>query len=622
MKKLTKRGGNMLHKFENIAIFLLILTITFISCLYINQQTKTINNHSTITTSIHDNIYTIQNIDSQDNNYHFNFNNPDHHELSLLIERAKPFELYINQQLIFQYLSNDTYQRTHIIEIPLSIINEERLDFKLQLKENTQNDAIGRKQPIIFIGGNRKINQYAQLSYGLIMLYIGVYFIICLLSIILFYYKRTETYLFMLSIISFIELCKTFIGSSIELLPFSETTGIHLLSLFYLISSILCALTSVYLVKQFLDTKIQEYLKPKYTLTFSVLYFLITYYSPYALSILLHYLLVILLIYLLYHCEANGKKDVTIILIAYAILEGLQTYTYLAFDNSMISISKDITIYILPQLGSLICTVLFMFIVSRRFANKFNESDHLVQKLNQVNQQLDITVEQRTKELKEEQGQRHQLMMNIFHDLRSPVFILSEYIRRLELSNPKEGELLNSMKLRVSYLSSLIEDLFTIAKLESKQVIFDFDDVRMKDLLDHAVQDFQNQANIRQIQLQYSGCPDVLIWGDHVRLQQAIHNIIINGLIYTPEQGKLTILCETKQDQLKIKIQDNGIGIPEENLPHIFTRYYKQNSTNKKSTGLGLSIAHDLIEIHHGKIEVESKINEGTTFTITLPMNE
>lgn len=612
----------MLHKFENIAIFLLILTITFISCLYINQQTKTINNHSTITTSIHDNIYTIQNIDSQDNNYHFNFNNPDHHELSLLIERAKPFELYINQQLIFQYLSNDTYQRTHIIEIPLSIINEERLDFKLQLKENTQNDAIGRKQPIIFIGGNRKINQYAQLSYGLIMLYIGVYFIICLLSIILFYYKRTETYLFMLSIISFIELCKTFIGSSIELLPFSETTGIHLLSLFYLISSILCALTSVYLVKQFLDTKIQEYLKPKYTLTFSVLYFLITYYSPYALSILLHYLLVILLIYLLYHCEANGKKDVTIILIAYAILEGLQTYTYLAFDNSMISISKDITIYILPQLGSLICTVLFMFIVSRRFANKFNESDHLVQKLNQVNQQLDITVEQRTKELKEEQGQRHQLMMNIFHDLRSPVFILSEYIRRLELSNPKEGELLNSMKLRVSYLSSLIEDLFTIAKLESKQVIFDFDDVRMKDLLDHAVQDFQNQANIRQIQLQYSGCPDVLIWGDHVRLQQAIHNIIINGLIYTPEQGKLTILCETKQDQLKIKIQDNGIGIPEENLPHIFTRYYKQNSTNKKSTGLGLSIAHDLIEIHHGKIEVESKINEGTTFTITLPMNE
>ena len=374
---------------------------------------------------------------------------------------------------------------------------------------------------------------------------------------------------------------------SIELLPFSETTGIHLLSLFYLISSILCALTSVYLVKQFLDTKIQEYLKPKYTLTFSVLYFLITYYSPYALSILLHYLLVILLIYLLYHCEANGKKDVTIILIAYAILEGLQTYTYLAFDNSMISISKDITIYILPQLGSLIYTVLFMFIVSRRFANKFNESDHLVQKLNQVNQQLDIAVEQRTKELKEEQGQRHQLMMNIFHDLRSPVFILSEYIRRLELSNPKEGELLNSMKLRVSYLSSLIEDLFTIAKLESKQVIFDFDDVRMKDLLDHAVQDFQNQANIRQIQLQYSGCPDVFIWGDHVRLQQAIHNIIINGLIYTPEQGKLTILCETKQDKLKIKIQDNGIGIPEENLPHIFTRYYKQNSTNKKSTGLG-----------------------------------
>ena len=146
----------MLHKFKNIAIFLLILTITFISCLYINQQTKTINNHSTITTSIHDNIYTIQNIDSQDNNYHFNFNNPDHHELSLLIERAKPFELYINQQLIFQYLSNDTYQRTHIIEIPLSIINEERLDFKLQLKENTQNNAIGRKQPIIFIGGTER----------------------------------------------------------------------------------------------------------------------------------------------------------------------------------------------------------------------------------------------------------------------------------------------------------------------------------------------------------------------------------------------------------------------------------------------------------------------------------
>lgn len=612
----------MHQKVKNIILFLTISIITFSICLFINHQTQSIDNHATLTNTINDDIYLIKNIDTDGSSYFFDFNNPTQQELGLFIERTTPFDLTINQQIIFQYHDDDTYQRTHTIDIPLSIIDEKHLNFEIRLKDNGTGDSIGREQPVIFIGGSSKINQYSQLSYGITMLYIGIYLIICLLSITLFYYKKTETYLIILSIISFIELCRIFIGSNIELSPFNETLGTHLLSLFYLISFILCALTSIYLIKRYLDNNIQKHLTLRYTLSFSTLYFLLTYYLPYNLSIFLHYLLVILLIYLLCRCNDKGRKDVTIILIAYAILEGLQTYTYIAFDTNWISIGKDIIIYILPQLGSLICTVLFMFIVSRRFANKFNESERLVQELNQLNLQLDATVEKRTQELRTEQEQRHQLMMNIFHDLRSPVFILSEYIKRLEPNNPQQTELLNSMKHRVSYLSRLIEDLFTIAKLESNQVIFDFDDVRIKDLMEATVQDFQNQAKIKQIQLQYSDCPDVLIWGDQIRLQQAIHNIIINGLIYTPEHGKLVISCEREQNDLKIKIQDNGIGIPEEDLPHLFTRYYKRNSTNKNSTGLGLSIAHDLIEIHHGKIEVESKVDKGTTFTIILPINE
>ena len=118
----------------------------------------------------------------------------------------------------------------------------------------------------------------------------------------------------------------------------------------------------------------------------------------------------------------------------------------------------------------------------------------------------------------------------------------------------------------------------------------------------------------------------VMVWGDEDRLKQVLINIVSNALTYTPEGGEIRFSLQKVSGKAEVQIADTGPGIPEEDLPHIFKRFYRTEKARTRSeesgVGLGLSIVYWIVEYHEGEIEVESEKGRGTTFTVYFPLLE
>jgi len=118
--------------------------------------------------------------------------------------------------------------------------------------------------------------------------------------------------------------------------------------------------------------------------------------------------------------------------------------------------------------------------------------------------------------------------------------------------------------------------------------------------------------------------PDIKFKFDLKRMQQVITNLLSNAIKYSPEGGKVTIKSELINNHVRLIIEDNGLGIPENDIPHLFDKFYRvyrENHSHIEGTGLGLSIVKAIVEEHRGQIEVESEVRKGSKFIITLPKN-
>jgi two-component system phosphate regulon sensor histidine kinase PhoR len=127
----------------------------------------------------------------------------------------------------------------------------------------------------------------------------------------------------------------------------------------------------------------------------------------------------------------------------------------------------------------------------------------------------------------------------------------------------------------------------------------------------------------KQLAYEISGQLQVTVEADRDRLRQIIINLLHNSIQYTPPNGKVLIAWETTQDKLQISVSDSGIGIPHEDLPHVFERFFRVDRARSRQsggTGLGLSITKHLVEMHKGHITVSSELERGSTFLITLPL--
>ncbi|HVJ47738.1 sensor histidine kinase [Desulfitobacterium sp.] len=212
------------------------------------------------------------------------------------------------------------------------------------------------------------------------------------------------------------------------------------------------------------------------------------------------------------------------------------------------------------------------------------------------------------------------------HELRTPLAVIQT---NLELVQGNGEETVASQKKWLSYidfevkrLTQLINDLLFLARADSNQHVLDLKEFSLTSALQMTVESFQPLATKQQVELTFSSPPNILMLGDENKLRQLLVILLDNALKHTPAQGKIFVHLQQQNGNTLIQVRDTGEGISPEHLPHLFDRFYRADKARSKQTGgsgLGLAIAEGIVKGHQGNIKVDSKLGQGTFFTITLP---
>ncbi len=232
-----------------------------------------------------------------------------------------------------------------------------------------------------------------------------------------------------------------------------------------------------------------------------------------------------------------------------------------------------------------------------------------------------------TTKLDQVDKQRREFVGNVSHELRTPlssIKILSESLIHQDHA-PEElyKEFLKDIDSEVDRLNKIIDSLLYLVDLEKEAIDLDYQLTYVNYLIEKVINSLRPLADKKNIRINFVEKIKTQVMLDKFKIQQALINIISNAIKYTSENGQVDIELDVDKDNFIIKIKDTGIGIPEEELPFIFDRFYRvDKARDRKSggTGLGLSITQQLIALHQGEIHVESVVNEGTTFYILLPL--
>lgn len=229
-------------------------------------------------------------------------------------------------------------------------------------------------------------------------------------------------------------------------------------------------------------------------------------------------------------------------------------------------------------------------------------------------------------ELKKLEQIRKDFVANVSHELKTPITSIKGFSETLLDGAMEDKETLEEFLriiLKESHrLQTLIQDLLDLSKLEQHHFALNKEEFNLMEILNKATKMLEGRAEAKNIKLLFPQANEIVqIEGDRSRLTQVFLNLITNAVIYTPNDGEITVYVVEKKKKIEIRIQDTGIGIEQEEIPRIFERFYrvdKARSRNSGGTGLGLAIVKHLVELHRGTIQVESEMGEGTTFTVIL----
>lgn len=239
-----------------------------------------------------------------------------------------------------------------------------------------------------------------------------------------------------------------------------------------------------------------------------------------------------------------------------------------------------------------------------------------------------IIVMQDITPFKEMDKLKSELIATVSHDLKQPLSVMLGYLDLLQMRNQFSDVSHNYVVMierAIRSMRQLIDDLLDMARVESGLTI-EMKPVPIHDVLTDALVMNQSFAESKSITLQAELPEDLpAVDGERARLYQVFNNLINNAIKYTQPEGTVTLRAEVRGGIVRVSVQDNGIGISPDDLAHVFERFYRVRRPETDSiegTGLGLAIVRALVEAHQGKIRVESRLNEGSIFIVTLPVSD
>jgi two-component system phosphate regulon sensor histidine kinase PhoR len=223
---------------------------------------------------------------------------------------------------------------------------------------------------------------------------------------------------------------------------------------------------------------------------------------------------------------------------------------------------------------------------------------------------------------------RRDFVANVSHELRTPLSIFRGYIETL-LDDPQQPpdelvRILEVMDRHAERLTLMVEDILSLAKLESPAARLDYTEIYLPDFLSGIWRDWEKRFNAKLLRATLDAPEDLpVLIADENRLQEVIYNLLDNAVKYSQAEGRITVSAARAADELRISVSDEGAGIPAADLPRVFERFYRADKARSREiggTGLGLSIVKHIVQLHGGSVDAQSALGRGSTFTVTLPI--
>lgn len=208
---------------------------------------------------------------------------------------------------------------------------------------------------------------------------------------------------------------------------------------------------------------------------------------------------------------------------------------------------------------------------------------------------------------------------DISHQLKTPLtsmMVMADLLSDDSLSMEKRKEFTHNIIVQLERLDWLVTSLLKLSKMDAGTVEFKKDKILVRNLIENVTKPLLIPMEIKNQSLELNGEAQTTFIGDFNWTTEALVNILKNCIEHTPENGKIGISYIENALYTEIIIQDNGVGIPKKDIPHIFKRFYKGKNASEGSIGIGLAMAHQIITNQNGDLEVSSAENEGTTFSI------
>lgn len=297
----------------------------------------------------------------------------------------------------------------------------------------------------------------------------------------------------------------------------------------------------------------------------------------------------------------------------------------------------------LAGIGAILLAIGLTWVVSRRMVDpllamkdaaldlsKGNFKVKIPVKGNDEVAQLGEAINRLAQDLYRLQTSRKEFLSSVSHELRTPLSYVKGYSQALDenmlTTEEERKKYIKVIRQETDWLARLVEDLFDLTKMDEGQLRLSMEHVDLDKMIHNMIHTMNPRAKIKQISLHYEPIkPKPLIKGDYSRLSQVLFNLIDNAIQHTPSEGKINVNLEAGNDHIKMIVKDTGNGIPKEELPYIWERFYRVDKSRARGlggTGLGLSIVKQIVEGHHGTVHIESEEQIGTVVTVILPISE
>ncbi|KRN25144.1 sensor histidine kinase [Lacticaseibacillus camelliae] len=349
----------------------------------------------------------------------------------------------------------------------------------------------------------------------------------------------------------------------------------------------------------------------------------------------------------------NGKQQSMTIYYKPVFLSGKLLFVIAAFapvDNIQSSLRRTEYNLFIAFLLSLLVAIVLSYVLARYQVNRINRLRQVTHQVAEGNYDVDVKIKSRTHdevaaladdfqdmvgslrdsqaEIHRQEERRRQFMADAAHEMRTPLTTINGLLEGLAydaIPEESKGQSIQLMRNETNRLIRLVNENLDYEKIRTNQILLKKQTFNATEALGEIKVQLKQKAADAKDELVLKASPDVQVYADRDRFVQVMVNIIQNAIQFT-QNGTITVTAKTGYHQTELSVADTGIGMTEDQVKNIWERYYKADPSRKNTkygeSGLGLAIVHQLVTLHGGTIDVQSKKDEGTTFTVAFPDEE